>query len=553
MFTDVSAGRVYLACGSVLEDTSIVRCVCNNMSNVRPRGVPCIRVMRSCNELSRISIKLAMSDPCTVDNSPYPGQFSLGPDFIERLSRRRFQVAGSLTLTLHSDLAYTRVTDGVRELTLIGHMLDPRVASAGNEEILLRLLSHYANRATLIDATAGLGGRWVLIAVKGEEKFLFNDALGLRQVSYVDPQETGAVWAVSQPGLVAEMLALPLDPEAERFMQSYAFRSNPEYRWPGEATAFTAVRHLLPNHWLDLNSGTSHRYWPAHTVAALEPDVAVERLSVLLPGMIRAAAQRFDLALALTAGIDSRLVLSAAKEIRDRVSFVTVQQNGMLDDHPDLTVPARLLQGLGLPHEVIRVDATMTADFSRMFKRGVYLAHEHYGPDAEAILRRFSRTKATLTGSGAEVGRCSFRKDLPFSDRRAITPANLARLQCMGREPFALRHFERWLKDATPCHNMKLLDLFEWEQGHGNWLAMTQLEFDIAWREIITPYNCREVLTTLLGVDERYRRAPDYSLFLRLIERLWPEALQEPINPKPRQNLLHLLKGTARSLPKYWS
>jgi len=82
---------------------------------------------------------------------------------------------------------------------------------------------------------------------------------------------------------------------------------------------------------------------------------------------------------------------------------------------------------------------------------------------------------------------------------------------------------------------------------------MTQLEFDIAWRESITPYNCRDVLTTLLGVDERHRRAPDYALFRRLIERLWPEVLQEPINPRSRQSLHQRLKDVVRSLLRYWS
>jgi len=484
----------------------------------------------------------------------YAGQFVLAPSFVEHfVGRHEIDRDGVWKLSAHPDLACTQVTDGQRSLTLIGHMLDPLAPAAGNEAILWPLLSRYANRAALIDATAGLGGRWALIAINGEDKFLFTDALGLRQVFYTDPHETGVLWAMSQPGITAEVLGLRLDPKAAAFMGSHDFRSHPEYRWPGEASPFSGIRHLLPNHCLDLNTGTSQRYWPARPVAAYEPDAAVERLSVLLPGMIHAAAQRFDLALALTAGLDSRLVLASAKVIRDRVSFVTVQQNRMPDDHPDLTVPAQLLQRRGLPHEVIRVGATMTADFSRVFKKGVYLAHEHYGSDAEAILRRFARNKATLTGSGAEVGRCSFRKELPFSDYRSVTPANLARLQCMDREPFVLHHFECWLKDAAPRHNVKLLDLFEWEQGHGNWLAMTQLEFDIAWREIFTPYNCREVLTTLLGVDECYRRAPDYALFLRLIERLWPEALQEPINPKPRLSLLHLLKSTVRSLPKYWS
>jgi hypothetical protein len=500
---------------------------------------------------AKVDPKKIMSEPYSVDHLRYPSQFALGPDVVERLSGSHFSVGGSLKLTLHPDLAYTRVAEGFRELTLIGHMLDPRAPASGNEEILWRLIRHYSDRSALIEATAGLGGRWVLIAANGEERFLFNDTLGLRQVFYVDPSETGAVWAVSQPGLVAEILALPVDPEAEQFMESYAFRSNPEYRWPGEATAFRVVRHLLPNHWLDLNSGVAKRFWPAEPLALLQPDAAIKRLEILLPGMIQAAARRFDLALSLTAGIDSRLLLAAARNVRDRVSFVSVRQSKMSDHHPDVTVPARLLQRLGLPHQIVSSAATTTPDFSSRFKHAVYLAHEHYGPDAEAILRSFSRSKVALTGSGAEVGRCAFRDALRRSDKRTITAKHLSELQRMGHEPFAVRNFENWLADAAARHNVKLLDLFEWEQGHGNWLAMTQLEFDSAWREIITPYNCREILTTLLAVDERYRRAPHYTLFRLLIRRLWPEVLSEPINPKERWPLLRRFGRKLRSRIRY--
>lgn len=501
---------------------------------------------------NRFNLKNAMSDPYTIDHLRYPSQFALGPDFVERLSGSQYRVAELFKLTVHPDLPCTQVTEGFRELTLIGHMLDPLAPAAGNEEILWRLLRRYADRETLIEATAGLGGRWALVAANGEERFLFNDALGLRQVFYVDPRETGALWAVSQPGLVAEMLALPVDPEAEQFMQSYAFRSNPEYRWPGEATAFRTVRHLLPNHWLDLNSGVPQRYWPERPLALLEPEEAIQRLEVLLPGLIQAAAQRFDLALSLTAGLDSRLLLAAAKSVRNRISFVTVRQSKMSDYHPDVTVPARLLQRLGLPHQIVSSAATTTADFSSLFKHAVYLAHEHYGPDAEAILRSFSRTKAALTGSGAEIGRCSFSHARSRSKIHAIAATDLSELQNMEQEPFALRHFENWLADAKARHNVKLLDLFEWEQGHGNWLAMTQLEFDMAWRDIVTPYNCREVLTTLLAVDERYRRPPESSLFTTLIRRLWPEVLSEPINPHEHGVLWRRIKRKLRSLVRYW-
>jgi hypothetical protein len=194
----------------------------------------------------------------------------------------------------------------------------------------------------------------------------------------------------------------------------------------------------------------------------------------------------------------------------------------------------------------------MSPEFSGRFKKNVFLAHEHYGADAEAIHDTFGRQKVALTGSGAEVARCSFRKQLPHSEWRHIAPAQLARLQRHGRHPFALRNYAEWLGGIGDLHKVKLLDLFEWEQGHGNWLAMTQLEFDSGWSDIVAPFNCRELLTTLLSVDERYRRAPRSALFRRLIERLWPETLSEPINPVRSRGLAARAVGRMRrSVERY--
>ncbi len=472
----------------------------------------------------------------------FAGQFVLGPSFAGHFAGwQKIDIDGALKLTIHPDLACTRVTDGQRSLTLVGHILDPLAPAASNDDILRHLLHRFTGRSALIKATSGYGGRWIIIATSGQEKFLFNDALGLRQVFYTNPVDTGRLWAMSQPGIGAEVLSLVPDEAATAYIDSPAFRSHPEYRWPGEASPFQGLKHLLPNHWLDLTTGTSHRYWPREPLACVEPEVAIERLSVLLPGIIRAAAQRFDLVLSITAGLDSRLVLAAARGMKDKLPFVTVQQGKVSDNHADLTVPGKLLEWLGLPHEVICTQKSMTPEFSQTFKRSVYLAHDHYGPDAEAILRRFSRTRAALTGSGAEVMRCAFQGTRSWYKFRKITPKVLSRIEFGTKHDFVIAHLRDWHAAARRQQHVKLLDLFEWEQGHGNWLAMTQLEFDIAWREIITPYNCREVLTTVLGVDEYYRRAPDYLLFMRLMERLWPEVLSEPINPHKQKTRIEYL------------
>lgn len=481
--------------------------------------------------------------------SKYCAQFLLGPFSVqEHPAWQQLSLGQALKLSLSPELSVSRATNGARSLILLGFILDPDRPAASDTEILQDLVCRFSNIETLTERTAKFGGRWVMIATSNNRAWLFHDAMGLRQVFYTSIEEVGAVWAMSQPGIASELLKFDRDPQAIDFVDSYEFRANKEYRWPAAATLYREVKHLLPNHYLDLTSGKVHRYWPDKRIQKQGLDEACEKLSGLLHGLVSAAANRFDLALGLTAGLDSRTVLAACKGMEQSISYVTVRQASMRNEHQDLIVPASLLETLALPHDIVRASGTMSAEFSRRFKKNTAFAHDLYGSDVEAILNYFGRSKVALTGSGAEVGRCSFRAQLPGIKERDIGPAELAMLQKMGSNSFALAHFSTWLAGATDRHGIHVLDLFEWEQGHGNWLAMTLLEFDMAWRDIFTPFNCRNVLTVMLGVDEVYRSEPDYVLFKKTIRKLWPEILSMPINPGHK-------KSTAKKLRqklKFW-
>jgi hypothetical protein len=468
----------------------------------------------------------------------FPNQFILGPAYVGGLPGWQMIGAGeNVKLTVHSGLGVTQVRDASRSLTLLGYMLDPLNPGASDEDAVRRLLAGFSSIRDLVRLTGSYGGRWLIVATQGSDAWLFTDALGLRQAFYTPQRHGGGIWGGSQPGSIAEILGFTIDDAAREFVGSYAFRSNPEYRWPATATPYKGVRHLLPNHFLDLKTGTSHRYWPDRSLGSMPPHAALEILAERLPGLVEAAAARFDLVLGLTAGWDSRLVLAASRGIKDKIACVTVRQRTMPEGATDIMTAERLAARLGFGHQVIRAPVTTSPAFSYAFKRSVCFAHKHYAADAEAIFGFTQARKVALTGSGAEVGRCSFRSQFPLSRWRRVTARDLARLQRMDALPFAVKHFENWLSDVGDTHGISVLDLFEWEQGHGNWLAMTQLEFDSAWRDIFTPYNSREVLATLLSVDERYRRKPDYRLFRDLMMRLWPEVLSEPINPERRTRL----------------
>jgi hypothetical protein len=475
----------------------------------------------------------------------YSGQFILGPSFVENLDGwQRLSLGSALRITAHPELSLCQRSGGGRSLTLIGYLVDPDRTLATDSEILDELLAKYSSIQALVDATFRLGGRWLLIAQEGNRGYLFNDPMGLRQAFYTDTERADhALWVMSQAGMGAELLGLTMDPSARDYMEWRLSRGHAEYMWPGSTSPFREIRHMLPNHYLDLDTGRCHRFWPDRPLAPLTFDAAVARMSRRLPQLIEAVANRFDLALGMTAGIDSRLVLAASRAIRKRLSYVSVRQTGMPADHADLTIPANFLRKLDLPHEVILAQPDMSDAFRQVYDKSVFLAHAHYGPDAEAILGHYGRAKAAVTGSGAEICRADMRLGIPLLENKP-SPEFLAMKYMGGLHPFTIQGQRDWCASAPRGCGIELLDLFEWEQGHGNWLAMTQLEFSIAWRDVFTPFNCRDVLTTLLAVPERYREPPGYIIYHALIDRLWPEVQDEPINPHKKKNRKsHYIQG----------
>jgi len=459
-------------------------------------------------------------------------QFILGPRFVDVAPGwAHLEIGPGLKLSAHPELEVESIAHAEKSLAAIGPMLDSNTPENTNKDILTELLNKADNIDALTRATSPYGGRWILIATFGKKRYLFNDPSGLRQAFFTDPGTTEALWVVSQPGLADRLLQLQLDEEAIAYMDSYSFRLRDEFGWPSSATIFHGLIHLLPNHLLELDTGTSRRFWPWESIEPVSTDDAEEIIARRLTNIIRAAAIRYPLSIGMTAGIDSRVVMALAKALSSEIDFVTVRQRKMPDDHPDITIPAELCKKHGLDHRIIKPAISMSADFSKLFKDNVLMATDIYGPDAEAILNKLGRKTAAITGSAGEIGQCSYRKLVaPSQYNGPISAAELAKA-ASNEEPYVIKNFQIWLDDAKNRHNIKLMDLFDWEQPHGNWLPMTQIQFDIAWREIITPYNCRDVLQTFLSVNEEDRAKPSFTLQKRIISRAWPELLHHPINP----------------------
>lgn len=429
-------------------------------------------------------------------------------------------------------------------VVLLGYILDPDDPPATDADIVNRLLRHLEpgeNPNTLIRLTYPLGGRWVLIVDDGRFPWLFNDPCGYRRVFYTQTTSDGC-WCASQPGLLAEVLGLEVDPDALAFIRAY-MRRDPVYWWPGDSTPYREIRHMQPNHYLDLNEGTSHRFWPCGDIPSRPPEGVVQENAKLLQGLIESASNRFELALSITAGKDTRLLLAASKAIRHQLYYFTMMFWDLNRASPDILVPSRLLSRLGLPHHVIRCPSRMERGFKAIHRRSVTSAHDVYGAIAQGLYHHYPSDKVCMKGTAIPITYHRYRLRLQGRRQKAgengIDPQSLAWLT-MREDEFALAAFDRWLS-GTSRTNVDVLDLFFWEDREGNWAAMTQSESDIV-HEVFVPYNCRLFLVNMLSIPKSYRSQPAVAIVETLTRHLWPEVLSEPIDPPEQQTIVSIAR-----------
>jgi rhodanese-related sulfurtransferase len=485
--------------------------------------------------------------PQALERLKFRRQFLLGPEFIAGFPEwKRIDVDGKLRLSVHPDLeAYQAASKG-RSITLLGYILDPNNPGAGNSDVVNALLPKLDRISGFWEHTSDLGGRWILIVNDGEETVLFNDAAGLRQVCYTQPTSSRKAFCASQPGLIAEALELSRDEEALAFIDSREYDDYEIYWLPGDTTLYKEIKLLLPNHYLNVRTGEAYRYWPSKDLKRTSRRGAFMESFRLLRGLMESIRQRYDLALSLTAGWDSRVMLALSKEIvHDLYCFTLVYPH--TENTRDVYIPAALLRKLGLKHWIIRYPEYINTEFKEIYRRNRGSANEAYCADAQAVYDHYPHNRVCVTGDVAEVVKCHYR--LPKDRQRGVSAQDLADLCRIGNHPFLIRAFERWLSAADP-HNVHLLDLFCWEQMAGRWQALIRAQYDIV-QESFAPFNCRSLLVTMLSVDEDYRRGPEHGFLKELIRAFWPQVLSVPINPRERIRPRTVIAGILNKLGVY--
>lgn len=421
------------------------------------------------------------------------------------------------------------------KISLIGTIFDWRSPGDRPSDIA-RHLAGCSSTDELTRELLHLGGVYLVLSESPRGTFLFPDSGALRPCFYYHHQ--GFTYLASCAQLLAESLPESIRPKREK-TDFYQTVFKKKRLFLGGRTHFRGVRMLLPNHYLDLQSGRQRRYFPFSPIQRYQPKEALDRIIPILRGQWAAAAERYDLVLPLTAGWDSRVLLATGKAQLSHIDTTyTMRHPFMGERHEDVRIPPQLAQTADLPHQFFSNDGEADPAIQARLQKLVDFPNPRNAAIHTNVYNPELAGKLIVSGIASETAKRY------YGEESNTTPERLAILAGYGEHPYAVETMDEWLQGAAPVteNGYDLIDFFHWEYNVGSSVARETTEINLSAAGVFPPFNHKQLISTLLGVDPRYRDMYDHRIYRLLINRLWPELMRFPVNPNPKSNIIRLMK-----------
>lgn len=358
-----------------------------------------------------------------------------------------------------------------------------------------------------------LSGSWILLIDVGNFNRIYLDACGTKSLVFDKSRELAAATALlifSDETEYSNLLNYEL-------IDSFDVRNN---GWlPGGLTAHSGVERLMPNHYLDLKTFTQHRHWPTGNIQ-ITNDVEGELTSIVqrIGYFIDSVSDDQETNIGLTAGNDSRFLLSCSKHLVEKLKFFTVcsPEAGLDEFCAEKLASSFQLNYFKLPFIRASPDA-----IEAWIRRA---GHCVGGPGSVGHPSIKPLRGCIIDGSAGEVGRGFLWLDA--QPNTSIDASNLIDRLKLPRSPLLVEQFNEWLSNLPEIDSLLLLDLAYIELRMSSWAYVNSYTNPDLIAQY--PFVSRANFVSMLSLPHHMRRSG--TAFTRAIELQWPELLSFPIN-----------------------
>lgn len=438
-------------------------------------------------------------------------------------------------------------------LALIGHAYDPIDYLSDEQEIIMRL-NHLVitGEDAFWDKFNNLTGVFTLILVREGSVYVVGDPAGMQTTFYC--MRDGKIYISSHTNLIGDILDLKWDSYVKN-LSSYRFYPLLGNSLPGNITQFKAVKSLVPNHYVRLDSeGKIHvkRFFTPFMMDVLEEELVILASDIMKANMKLIADKWKKPAISLTGGCDSKTTLACANGIYDRFSYFSYISSEA--EKVDAEAAHKICTALNLSHSIYRIpdednqlENISDIDEVLFWNSGGICRSNKNDVRKRAFFSDTPDFDVEVKSWASEIGRAYYSKR--FHGRKYFGEKPTPR-KCTTLYKFFLHDrklvkqtdkvFERYLKRymRQDVENpVPWQEQFFWEFRMSSWNGRVitgehRYSFDIT-----IPYNNRRLLTILLSASLESRI--NDVLYARIRESMNPAIDATGVAVK---NLLHTEK-----------
>ncbi|MGO3985375.1 hypothetical protein ABI582_13390 [Pseudomonas sp. SAS7] len=447
-----------------------------------------------------------------------------------------WRTENALGLNFHFDPRVSfdyRIKDG-QFCVMLGTALDLDSGDYGTSLVTPTLLDAFiTGENTLFEKLDSINGRFLLLYgtynSDSSSIRMINDATGMRSVFY---STTQPLCISSHPDLVAKQIGASRN-DYGKWLTEYS-----SYHLPGNTTLFHNIKQLVPNHLFDCESNKLIRFFPRESLHTPDDiNATIDELAEILKSQAEHLAAHNRILCSITAGVDSRVTLSATRSISRNVKYFTYfGKEGELSKNIlpiDKLIATEISSNLGLDHDLIDLSESGRSEASKKLKNEIRTSHVTHSPTvaAEYILRYADQNLLHLRSNLLEIGRIFYKNSYNLPRKLDTKSAVTCYSSRAENDQPVIDIFDQYLNECNynNIENYDPYDLFYWEYRMGAWHSLVLLESDSAFDTFIL-FNNRRFLSKLLSIPEPLRQGHD--LMLEICARNWPALQFWQINEK---------------------